>query len=244
MTNDLRANFFLKTYLSAMSLALLMACLLGIGGCINLLPTKTEVHDQIALDHGPPLRDILPEPVSWQLTIERPTCLSLYNTDEIVALVQGYDYGYVSGLRWIDTPPNMVQTSLIRAFQDSDAILGVGTGQNALYATYSLLISIRSFEVGIDDDGHPVAAISLDCRLLNIRQRQIVAQRTFAATCFIDTHSVKETADGFNISYQKVVKDIVSWVLLEGEALFRETPAQATSHPKAEARTPGEESRA
>ncbi|TIX36993.1 MAG: ABC transporter, partial [Mesorhizobium sp.] len=78
-----------------------------------------------------------------------------------------------------DRLPMIVQARLAETFQRSGSFTGVGKPGEGLAIDYQVIVEIRSFEVRVDGGEH--AEVELFVRLLNDRNGEVRASKTFSA---------------------------------------------------------------
>jgi len=193
-------------------LALVASCLL-LGGCA-LLGGKGE-----PLQVMDPSAKVAPAAdwphVRWSLLVLRPIANQALDTERIVVrpapgVVQVY-----KGAAWSDTAPDLVQTSLLRAFEDSGRILSVARPGGPVRGELQLASELRAFE-SIYSGASPDAVIELQARLVRVTDGTAVAAKTFRVSEPAGGTEVGTVSDAFSRALAKLDADVVAWTLAEG----------------------------
>ena len=180
----------------ASTLALGCLSLLIMSGCLSL-PKNSEKYKLFYLKTLPfseKERASL-HPVKWQLILEDPSCDGRLNTDRIVVQSSSAEITHISGARWVDRLPNLIQQLLLNLFENSGQIKGVGTSLDGLDADYVLLIDIRDFELMVRESKE--VRIRIFAKMMRLKDREIVGAKTFESIVPITQDSFKEVIDAF-----------------------------------------------
>ncbi len=193
---------------------ILILLILALPGCVNLISDKKLDFEQITLDVNleSGFSDGL-KPVDWQLSVEKPATSGFYNSDRIVALVNGYDYTYVSGIRWIDKLSNLVQSAFIQAFEDSGRIGGVWAPGSGISSTYILLTTIRKFQIEVNVPKLPEVVLVVSAKLFDVKQRKVIDSKVFKQHQMIEKNELKNTTEAFNDTFSRLAEALVMWSL-------------------------------
>ena len=87
-----------------------------------------------------------------------------------------------AGLQGRDLGPagtDLLQDTLLRAFEDSGRIPGVARRGSGIAGDYELLLDLRRFESDYAGGGSPAAVIEVGAKLVATRSNSVVASRTF-----------------------------------------------------------------
>lgn len=200
-------------HLGLMSLAALAA--LGIAGCgISLI------------ESGPPPRlyDLSPAvdpavkagaPVSFQLLIEEPRASKALDTDRMLVRPSGQELQYFGGTRWADRAPRLVQDALVRGFEESERIVGVGRQTVGLRADYVLIADLHAFETVFAGPA-PEARIEMTLKLVRQPLAQIVSTRSFKIERPAGNGSLEASAGALEAALGALVAEAVPWALEVG----------------------------
>jgi len=192
----------------------LLAALLALSGCNLLGLQRSELNYRgIQLDATP----VGGPAVTWQLLVDEPDAPDQLSGPRIVYAPGDGSYGVYAGVRWTDRAPELLQSLLVRGFEDSNRIVGVGRTSSSVAGDFVLLSDLRAFEAGIVD-GEPRVRVELSARLLRASSNQAVAARVFAQEVPLPGRDVESAIAGFGQALNTLVPEIVAWTLTSGEA--------------------------
>lgn len=195
-------------------IALVLAGLLGLGGCSILAsdpPLLYDLSPKNTFDGEAPV-------VDWQLVVEEPTTPNAINTDRIAIRPAQLEVQYFPGVKWTDRAPALVQTLLVESFENSGKIIGVGRRSIGLSGDYILTSELREFEAASDGAGGTNVVVRLVLKLVRQSSGGIIASTTVAATAPAASDDVADVVTAFDAVLGKVLKQSVGWVLQEGAA--------------------------
>lgn len=183
-----------------------------LAGCVNLPKDndKNKIFYLRADSFSEVEKQNLPT-VNWQLTIEDPTADIRLNTERLVVQQSYAELTYIAGARWVDRLPNLVQQVLVDLFENSGRIQGVGLPIDGLEADYVLLVDVRDFELIVGSSQE--IKICLFAKIMRLKDREIVAGRSFEKTIAVSKESLKEVVQAFLQGMNQVGKEIVAWAL-------------------------------
>lgn len=199
-------------FLNYCFLLFLSSFFLFLGGCFSL-PREKENYKFFYLKTTPfseKERASLPS-VEWQLILEEPSCDGRLNTDKIIVQEASAELTHVTGARWVDRLPNLIQQLLLNLFENSQKIEGLGTPLDGIEADYVLLIDIRDFELIVEETKY--VKVRLFAKLMRLRDREIIGARTFEKIVPLEQASFKEVIQAFLDATNNVGKDLVRWSL-------------------------------
>jgi cholesterol transport system auxiliary component len=193
-------------------LALVASCLL-LGGCA-LLGGKGE--PLVVMDPSAKVTPAADWPhVRWSLLVLRPIANQTLDTERIVVRPAPGAVQVYKGAAWSDTAPDLVQTSLLRAFEDSGRILSVARPGGPVRGELQLASELRAFE-SIYSGASPDAVIELQARLVRVTDGTAVAAKTFRVSEAAGGTEVAVVSDAFSRALAKLDADVVAWTLAEG----------------------------
>lgn len=198
-----------------------------VGGCGGITLFKpappADVYDLSASPQLPP-----GPAAEWQLVIGEPSAIPALNTDRILLRRGANVIEYAANSKWSARAPNLVQTQLVRAFDNSRRIVGVSRASLGLRGDFELTGELREFDV-VYAGGRPSARIGLDLKLVR-RPFGVVAMRSFQAAEPTSANSLTQIAAAFDRGLSKLLAEAVVWTLSAGEADLRERPMPAKAH--------------
>ncbi|TIM21692.1 MAG: ABC transporter, partial [Mesorhizobium sp.] len=116
---------------------------------------------------------------------------------------------YLKGAQWADRLPLIVQARLAETFQRSGSFAGVGKPGEGLAIDYQVIVEVRSFEVRVDGGQH--AEVELFVRILNDRNGEVRASKSFNATAPVSGSGNQAYVDALDRAFGDAAKDIVRW---------------------------------
>jgi cholesterol transport system auxiliary component len=166
-----------------------------------------------------PTANVRPAPdwpqANWSLLVLRPIAAQSLDTERIVVRPAPGALQVYKGAAWSDTAPDLVQTSLLRAFEDSGRILSVARPGGALRGEFQLATELRAFESIYSGDA-PSAVIELHARLVRVTDGKATAARTFRVSEPATGTEVGTVSEAFSRALAKMDADVVAWTLAEG----------------------------
>lgn len=192
-----------------------------LAGC-GILPEK----ETIAL-YAPEAR-IQADPawptVAWQLQVPRPHAAELLDSPRIVVRPVPGELQVYKGAVWTQPAPDLLQDTLLRAFEDSGRITGVARRGSGVTGDYDLLLDLRRFDSDYAAGG-PAAVVEIGAKLVGTRSNQVVASRAFRATAPASATDVGAVSRAFEQALATVATELVGWTLAEGERNHASAPA-------------------
>jgi cholesterol transport system auxiliary component len=151
----------------------------------------------------------------WSLLVLRPVASQALDTERIVVRPAPGALQVYKGAAWSDTAPDLVQTSLLRAFEDSGRILSVARPGGAVRGEFQLTSELRAFD-SIYDGGTPNAVIELHARLVRITDGKAVAAKTFRISEGAAGTDIGTVSEAFSRALAKLDGEVVAWTLQQG----------------------------
>ncbi|HVJ42542.1 MAG TPA: ABC-type transport auxiliary lipoprotein family protein [Dongiaceae bacterium] len=168
----------------------LVAAISAVTGCtvLNGVNTPTPLYDlrpQVDLPAG------LPK-VQWQLVVSLPDASADLDTSRIALRRSGNITEYFANAAWTDNVPNLIQSKLLEAFEQSNCV-AVGRDVASLVPDYVLQIELRDFQA---EYGGPVAGahVRMTAKIVRMSDRKIV-----------DTITAENRAQSSGTDMQQVV---------------------------------------
>ncbi|WP_308460451.1 ABC-type transport auxiliary lipoprotein family protein [Mesorhizobium sp. NBSH29] len=145
-----------------------------------------------------------------QVLIAEPLALKSLDGQNIVIQPSAGSIQYLKGAQWADRLPKVVQARLGEAFQRSGSFSGVGTPGQGLAIDYQVIAEIRAFQ--IDVAGGNRAEVELFVKILNDRNGQVKASKTFTATAAVGGGTGNEAyVRALDSAFGEAADAIVSW---------------------------------
>jgi cholesterol transport system auxiliary component len=183
-----------------------LALALGLGGCAALpgggpapLDTFELSAPQVAAQRHS----------RRQILIAEPAALKALDGQNIVIKTGARAIQYLKGAQWADRLPLIVQARLAQTFQNAGSFAGVGKPGEGLAIDYQVISEIRSFEIRADQGER--AEVEIFVRLLNDRNGEVRAARSFSASAAVAGAGNKAYVDALDAAFGKAAADIVRW---------------------------------
>jgi len=182
---------------------------LMLGGCAAIPgfgPRPVDVYDLTA----PALQLAAARRSRTQILVPEPEALKILDGEDIAIRTSSGALQLLSGARWSDRLPRLVQAGLVEAYQRSGSLAGVGRPGEGLAIDYQVIVDIRSFEVQV---GSGSAYVQLFVRVLDDRTGQVRASRDFSATATVTGSGDVAFVAALNQAFNAAASDIVDWSL-------------------------------
>ncbi|MEX0644307.1 MAG: ABC-type transport auxiliary lipoprotein family protein, partial [Parvularculaceae bacterium] len=168
-----------------------LATVISAAGCVSVLPQAAPPSPRYLLTPVA-YEGSAAEAVAWSLAVDDPLATRVYDTTKI-ALVRapGRIEFYAAG-EWADSAPRLVQSALVRSFENSGRILGVGDRGSMIVSDFVLQTDIRALHADYSG-GAPEAVFTVYARLTNSRGK-VVAGKLFEQKVVANADAVPEIA--------------------------------------------------
>ncbi len=194
----------MKRALPLIAIALLAGC--AIGGP----KVEVRIYDPavaVAADPAWPAAD-------RSISIATPLANALLDSDRIAVRPTPDRLQTYKGARWADTAPELLQTALVRAFEDSGRFTAVTrAGGSGRRGDVTLFSELRHFETHYAD-GQPRVVVELQARLVGRDGR--IATKRFREEVAPATPEVDAVATAFGQAMASLSVELVAWSLAEG----------------------------
>lgn len=195
----------MKTARALLALSLFAA----LAGC-SVLPQREDISIYTAVSRATP--DPAWPQARAQLVLARPTTDRMLGDPRIVVRPSPGELQVYHGAIWAESPPEMVQRSLLQLLEDSGRLKGVAMRGGGLSGDYELAMDIRRFDSDYAGGAAPNAVVEIAARLV-ARDGRVVAFRVFRAETPAASTAVPAVAQAFQQALAKDSQDIAGWVL-------------------------------
>lgn len=199
---------------------ILAACglALALGGCSLLGSGGSREPGTI---YSPDVR-VQPDPawpsVQWQLAIASASATRMVDSPRISVRPTASELQVYGGASWSQPSTDLLETTVLRAFEDSGRIHGVARSDVGIRPDYKLVMDIRRFEADYAGRAVPSATIEVSAKLLHNRDQRVVASRTFLQEQPAAGTAVPQVVAAFEQALAGLSTDIVGWTLAGGQA--------------------------
>ena len=169
--------------------------------------------------------------VDWQLLVHEPEAPAALNTVRIALREEPLSFDYFASVAWSSRAPDMVHTLLMESLENTERIVAVGRQAIGLRGDYLLVPELREFQAEFLTEGPPTTHVSISAKLVRLPERQIVAIDSFDVNVDATDERFPSIIVAFDTALGRVLRYLVEWALLEGEADHREQPADSAAVP-------------
>jgi cholesterol transport system auxiliary component len=194
-----------------MSYRLLSAVLLLSLSACSVLPERAPT--KIYALTPPTVAAIEAPAVNWALLVPRPIADQTLDSDRILVRPAAGEIQTYKGAAWTDAVPELVQSALVRGFEDSGKILSVARPGAGVRGRYQLLTELRAFEAVYAQAGRPEAIIELQAKLIDTKTSEVVAMRGFRETQAADSEQVGAVVAAFSVALNRLSSGVIDWTL-------------------------------
>lgn len=156
--------------------------------------------------------------VDWQLSIAGATAARMVDSPRISVRPTPSELQVYAGASWAQTSTDLLETTVLRAFEDSGRIDAVARSEVGIRPDYKLVMDVRRFESDYAGQAIPSATIEVAAKLLYNRDQRVVAARTFLEAVPATGTGVPEVVTAFEQALGALTADIVGWTLTAGQA--------------------------
>ena len=149
--------------------------------------------------------------LSRQIIIAEPKTLESLNSKSII--VKSSARGTISFLglaEWIDVLPLVVQTQILRGFENAGALGRVGVPGEQLRSDLLLVSDIRSFNI-IDNGVQLMASVEISVKIINDNNGAVLAAKLFKAEKPVGVGKSDAMVFSLDKAFQDVLLEIVKW---------------------------------
>lgn len=185
----------------------------ALASCVSVLPEAAPPSARFTVS------DVTVEtaaaPARWSLGVEEPDATLAYNSAKIALSRAPGRIEYYAGGEWVDRAPRLFGVALVRSFENTGAIRGVGTRLTLPVSDYVLQTDIRRLGA-VHGGGEKRAEVVVFARLTNGRSL-IHASKLFSATEPVAADTPAAAAAALDAGLSAVQREIVAWTLEEAE---------------------------
>ncbi|MEL6371876.1 MAG: ABC-type transport auxiliary lipoprotein family protein [Pseudomonadota bacterium] len=189
--------------------AVLVSCVaMSLAACVSVLPEAAPAAPRFGVNDIEPTSPVK-APVTWRLSIDDPLATRAIDSTKIALTKNGHQFQYYSGGEWADRAPRLFQAALIRSFQNTDGIVGVGSRSTQPIADYILQTDLRAFEAK-SASGELQAVVEIYARVTNIRGKTFSAKR-FRQERSIGSDTAVNVAGALNGASGEIIEEMIDW---------------------------------
>jgi cholesterol transport system auxiliary component len=192
----------------------LPVAVLSVAGC--QLPGSGPAPREFQVTQKSTFPEDLPR-VRWSLMVERPNALRSIDTPRI-ARTSGVEIQYYAGAAWVDRPPVMIEPLIVQSFRSSEAIDVVVDRRANIRPDFLLQTDLAAFEATEAASGPPDVRVAMSATLIRMPRREVVGTTHMASIVTAQARDLEAIAVAFDDALGKVLKRLVEWTLVTGEA--------------------------
>ncbi|MBX8811504.1 membrane integrity-associated transporter subunit PqiC [Pseudochrobactrum algeriensis] len=182
-----------------------------LGAAVLLAGCTTTPLDTFSLSSSPQVQ-VSQKRKNVQILVPTPAALKALDSENIVIHDAPGSITYLKGAQWGDRLTNLVQARLVQAFENSNAVGGVGRPGDGLAINYQVQAELRDF--GINASSSPqTAKIELAVRVLNDKTGEVRATRVFTSSVPVSGAGNKAYIRALDAGFSDVTRQIVAWVV-------------------------------
>lgn len=187
-----------------------LALAILLSACVSLPePQRLDTFRLGAVESALPVGRETARPVA--VAVEQPIAQGVLASDRIVVEVDGR-LQVVSGARWDERMPEMLNRQIARALQAGGGIDVVDGAQRGGRAGYALLTVLERMQVALGADGAGEARTEIAARLVRLPSRDIVTTAVFAGTAPAADDDPATLTRAIDTATGRALGDLVGWV--------------------------------
>jgi cholesterol transport system auxiliary component len=185
-----------------------------LGGCAAIAGPKTEVKvyspaTAVTVDPAWPQ-------VDWSLSVGVQAANAMLDSPRIAVRPSANVVQTYKGARWADNAPDLLQTAMLEAFEDSGRIPSVmRAGGGNTRGNYGMWLEVRQFET-VYEGGAPQAVVEVQAWLVKLPGGHVLATQRFRHAVPGSTPEVDDMVAAFGQAMSALGTDVVGWTLTEG----------------------------
>ena len=156
-------------------------------------------------------------PVSWSLRVNKPQTSEFLDSPRIAVVPNGDLISSYANSRWSDPSPVLLRNRFMDGFQRDGRVTLLSTDDTNLQADYELGGQLQAFQSEYHGSAVEVV-IRLDARLVRGRDQRIIASRRFEVRQPVNDTQVPAVVAGFGLAGDQLNKQVVDWVVTQGNA--------------------------
>ena len=197
--------------------ALPLAALLLLAGCSVL---GSQQRDPVTIYS--PLVQVQTDPawpsVDWQLAVVKPTAARVVDSPRISVRPAPGEVQVYKGVSWSQPSTDLIESTVLRALEDSGKIASVARPGSGIRADYRLVMDLRRFDADYAGTPLPSAIIELNAKLLHATDQRVVASHTFLKAEPAGSTDIPSVVAAFERALEEMGGEVVGWTLATGEA--------------------------
>ena len=187
-------------------LALTLASMLSLGGCVSVLPTPIIPSALISL---PADRAVAPaDALQADVAVYFPEASRAFSGADI-AVRDNQELIYLSDVRWADTGPALLQGAVVNSLTKAGGPGRAAPGQLGAQTDYDL--RWRIIDMSVSKANAPVR-IEVQVSILDSGTRRMIAQQSFSTEGSPSDGSARARAAALAVAAQKTADEVAAFV--------------------------------
>jgi len=169
------------------------------------------------------------KPLEKQVTVSDPSALLSYDSDRVLAQVDGNELAPLGNARWADSLTKLVQSRIVQSFENTGSLNEVSRPSEGGAPELQLATEIRKFQIVNTPERKVEAQISAK---VIAADGHIVAARIFDGSAPVKSAEEADAAKALDEAFGKVLSNLIPWtvdVIVEGGG---KPPAARAAQPK------------
>lgn len=154
-------------------------------------------------------------PVAWSLRVTKPQTSEFLDSSRIAVVPRGDLISSYANSRWSDSAPVLLRNRFMDGFQRDGRVTLLSSDETNLQADYELGGQLQAFQSEYRSSAVEVV-IRLDARLVRGSDQRIIASRRFEVRQPVSDSKVPAVVAGFGLAGDQLNKQVVDWVVAQG----------------------------
>ncbi len=159
-------------------------------------------------------------PVTWSLRVNKPQTSEFLDSPRIAVVPNGDLISSYAHSRWSDPTPVLLRNRFMDGFQRDGRVTLLSTDDTNLQSDYELGGQLQAFQSEYRGSAVEVV-IRLDARLVRGSDQRIIASRRFEIHQSVSDTKVPAVVAGFGQAGDQLNKQVVDWVVQQGNAAVK-----------------------
>jgi ABC-type uncharacterized transport system auxiliary subunit len=168
------------------------------------------------------------KPLEKQITVSDPSALLTYDSEQILAQVDGNGLAPLGNAKWADSLTKLVQSKIVQSFENTGSLNEVSRPIEGGAPEFQLATEIRKFQIVNAPERKAEAEISAK---VIAADGHIVAARVFDGSAPVKSAEEADAAKALNEAFGNILSALIPWAadVIAGGG---EKPSPAPARPK------------
>lgn len=188
---------------------LLLLPLLSLAAC-SLAPTPEPMTTYRLTVETPITQKPVSSPLNLSLRVNKPNASGYLATSRILVIAENNQLSVYKGAQWQETTPLMVRNHLLDSFRQFQLFQFISSDDKQLSVQIELDTDLRAFQTEYRQS-QAVVNLTLVARLVNPKQKQILASQTFTQQVIAKSEQLSDVVEAFAQAQNKLSQSVVNW---------------------------------